>query len=144
MLHATILDSIVNGYAMTTLWANTNGPCDCENTDECPGHEYTGDVHNGMDAFTEASQESIRQECDDFALANVADLIGYAARRAYDPQDGDVWEHAGHDFALSRNRHGTGFWDRGLGDLGTRLDKASEAWGTVNAWEDEDGTVEYE
>lgn len=36
-------------------------------------------------------------------------------------------ENVGHDFWLTRNGHGVGFWDRGLGDLGDELTKHAEA-----------------
>jgi len=41
----------------------------------------------------------------------------------YAEQYGDPWLfHFGHDLALTRNRHGAGFWDRGLpGDAGEVL-----------------------
>lgn len=42
--------------------------------------------------------------------------------------DGDMKRH-GEDFALSRNRHGAGFWDRGYGDVGDRLTAAAHAYG---------------
>lgn len=38
---------------------------------------------------------------------------------------------AGHDFWLTRNRHGTGFWDRGLGALGETLTEAAHEAGEV-------------
>lgn len=38
-------------------------------------------------------------------------------------------DHVGHNFWLTRNGHGVGFWDRGLGDVGERLTEASEAFG---------------
>lgn len=38
-------------------------------------------------------------------------------------------EQAGHDFALTRNGHGAGFWDRGLGAQGDRLTEACRPYG---------------
>ena len=35
----------------------------------------------------------------------------------------------GHDFILTRNHHGAGFWDRGLGDLGDALTKWAHTFG---------------
>lgn len=46
---------------------------------------------------------------------------------------GNDWTNAelsGHDFALTRNGHGTGFWDRGLGDIGYMLSNSAAAYGT--------------
>jgi hypothetical protein len=48
---------------------------------------------------------------------------------------------AGHDFWLTRNGHGAGFWDRGLGDLGERLSKAAKVYGEVYLYPGDDGKV---
>lgn len=48
---------------------------------------------------------------------------GMSMRREYDES------HAGHDFWLTRNGHGVGFWDRGLGDAGEALSNAARAFG---------------
>lgn len=40
----------------------------------------------------------------------------------------------GYDFALTRNGHGTGFWDRDLGEIGERLSEASKPFGTITGW----------
>ena len=32
-----------------------------------------------------------------------------------------TWEHVGHDFWLTSQGHGAGFWDRGLGEVGDTL-----------------------
>ena len=45
---------------------------------------------------------------------------------------GENWcraELAGHDFALTRNGHGTGFWDRGLGEIGDMLTEECKPYG---------------
>lgn len=42
----------------------------------------------------------------------------------------------GHDFCLTRNGQGAGFWDRGLGHLGEYLTEAAKSFGTheVSGW----------
>ena len=54
---------------------------------------------------------------------------------------GDTWEEftidlssiepeqLGHDFWLTRNGHGAGFWDRGLGEIGERLTTLAHSFG---------------
>lgn len=42
-------------------------------------------------------------------------------------------EAAAHDFILTRNGHGAGFWDRGYGDAGRRLTDAVKTYGEVHA-----------
>lgn len=48
-----------------------------------------------------------------------------------------------HDYWLTRNHHGAGFWDRGLGDLGDRLTEAAQQDGDYHVWEslDSEGHV---
>ena len=41
-------------------------------------------------------------------------------------------ESAGHDFYLTRNHHGAGYWDRGLGEVGDALTNATEPYGETN------------
>jgi hypothetical protein len=38
-------------------------------------------------------------------------------------------EQCGHDFSLTRNGHGAGFWDRGYGAIGDALSDASRPYG---------------
>jgi hypothetical protein len=63
-----------------------------------------------------------RADCADFVNENSAALEGI------DP------EQAGHDFFLTRNRHGAGFWDRGLGERGKLLTEASHAYGSADVF----------
>ena len=77
--------------------------------------------------------EQTRAECLDFWREHYSDLeqaIG---------QDGYSAEHAGHDFALTRNGHGAGFWDRGLGEVGERLTEHAHAFGSADLYLGDDG-----
>lgn len=47
---------------------------------------------------------------------------------------GQSLEQIGHDFTLTRNGHGAGFWDRGLGDIGKRLTEACKPYGEAHAY----------
>lgn len=52
------------------------------------------------------------------------------------------WASAGHDFALTRNGHGAGFWDRdeldSVADARDHLDAVAVEFGPVHAWIDND------
>jgi len=50
-------------------------------------------------------------------------------------------EQIGHDFWLTRNRHGAGFWDRGLGDIGRKLSEASKVYGEASLYVGDDGKI---
>lgn len=72
---------------------------------------------------------NLKTEIESFVRGNAADLEGM-----------DV-EQIGHDFTLTRNGHGAGFWDRGLGERGDRLTAACKAYGSLNLYVGDDGKV---
>lgn len=93
---------------------------------------------DGIDAlgWDEASRKKLDEELREFTDVNRADLATSGL---------DIGQIA-HDFILTRNHHGAGFWDRGLGDVGRRLTDAAQAYGSVStalisAWRDDDGTI---
>ena len=47
----------------------------------------------------------------------------------------------GHDLWLTRNHHGAGFWDRGLGELGGKLTHWAHTFGESNAYVGDDGRI---
>lgn len=76
----------------------------------------------------------------DPAADDVRDFLEHVARRGI---YGDTLakvdlDQLGHDFALTRNHHGAGFWDRGLGTLGDDLTEAAHAQGSalLDTWTD--------
>jgi hypothetical protein len=58
--------------------------------------------------------------------------------------DGLSYAVIGHDFILTANRHGAGFWDRGLGERGQRLTELVHPFGEITAFVDEKGQVRIE
>ena len=87
------------------------------------------------DLATGFSPEAIEQataDCEAFQAANESDLAEY----------GNMQE-AGVDYWLTRNRHGAGFWDRGLGALGNRLILAAEAYGERDTYVGDDALIYF-
>lgn len=75
----------------------------------------------GDATFADLAPDALRkcvEDCRAFQEAN-QDLLN----RAYEHL-GYGSESAGRDFWYTRNGHGVGFWDRGLGDLGKKLSAA--------------------
>ena len=67
--------------------------------------------------------EKIIRNCERFQRRYKV-LLTKAYRKSEETYRGPVPytpKHAGHDFCYTRNGHGTGFWDRGLGDVGDGL-----------------------
>jgi hypothetical protein len=99
-------------------------------TDAAPDQVATGELPADFRAEAE-------RDCAAFLDAHADDLTTYfeevgdwhGGPDSHGRTTYTAMECAGHDFAYTRNRHGTGFWDRGLGDLGTRLSDAAHAMG---------------
>ena len=115
-------DSFVDAYIECALWSSN------DNSDDSGGEPL--DKNYSEDDIAPESLKAMRADCDAFYKANSADL----SRMANDTQ-------AGHDFWLTRNGHGTGFWDRGLGELGERLTKASKTFRGVDLYVGDDGKI---
>ena len=117
------LDEFAQGYVECALWLLHND--DGEPVDE----DY--DVE---DIDTETLLE-MKRECADFQEANKEGL-----NSAYDTPWYDAAK-AGHDFWLTRNHHGAGFWDRGLGEVGRKLTEAAHVYGDYDLYVGDDGKV---
>lgn len=113
------LDAFTSAYLECALWTST-GEDDQPLEDTC-----------GIDDCSLETLQGAIDDCEAFQRDNAADLL------ESDLSD----ELAGHDFWLTRNGHGAGFWDRGLGAVGDRLSKACEAYGTVDLYLGDDGKV---
>ena len=50
-------------------------------------------------------------------------------------------KQAGRDFWFSRNGHGAGYFDRGLGDVGDALQTAARGAGSVDIYRGDDGKL---
>jgi hypothetical protein len=93
-----------------------------------------------LDSIYEASDlpgetvEKMRADCADFQESN-ARLLAQAYATGY------TESQAGHDFWLTRNGHGAGFWDRGLGATGEALTRDAKVHGSVDLYIGDDGKV---
>lgn len=109
------LSTCAQQYLETALWSSTD-------EDGAP----LDDQFDVSDFAPEAIRQA-EKDCLDFLSTNdVGDL-----------DEGDV----GHNFWLTRNHHGAGFWDRGLGALGDRLTKAAHAYGECDIYLGDDGKL---
>ena len=92
-------------YQEAALWASTDD--DGQPLDQS---FLLSDIDN-------ATQEKMREDCAAFWEANRPLIV-------------DNPEGAGHDFWLTRNHEGAGFWDGDWADKGEALTQASHAFGT--------------
>jgi hypothetical protein len=115
------LDDFTRGYMECAEWcALVARDDDPEMTDndraECIGFD--------SDAIAQA-----KADCADFQTSNESDMLTYY-ELGRDPA------HAGHDFYLTRNGAGAGFWDRGDDPVYTRLSDACRPYGSADCMYD--------
>ena len=93
----------------------------------------------------EASGRAAVADCEAFQTQHAALLARAYLVEAYRGGRVDYNPNqAGRDFWFTRNRHGVGFWDRGLGDIGDSLTDAAHDCGEVNMVRGDDGKVYLE
>lgn len=113
-----------HAYATAVAWANVAH----ENDERDDSLAY--------DDLPVAILEILEEDAEAFLTPQVQRLIQGAIRRG-----GYSWSQAGHDFALTRNGHGAGFWDRGLGLVGDALTSIAKPYGERNLYVSTDGEV---
>lgn len=122
------LDEFTAAYIEAAYWTDTG------DTDQPTGEEE----------LSAEDLATIIEECKEFQEANKAIL-----ESLYE-EDGDhikaIYgaEQAGHDFWLTRNGHGAGFWDRGLGKRGDQLSEAAQDCGGRMLMAGDGDTIHYE
>jgi hypothetical protein len=119
------LDEMFNAYVETALWSSTA-------EDDTPLDRLDAEV-------ADSALASMRKDVESFARDN-AELI---ERADVHTVNYGRWGRAGHDFWLTRNGHGAGFWD---GDwqpksLGKTLTDAAHAYGETYLYVGDDGMI---
>jgi hypothetical protein len=87
------------------------------------------------DEQREAFENSLADWSPESIARATQDCMAFLGSAGADADDIDA-EQMGHDFWLTRNRHGAGFWDRGLGELGNRLTDLAHGYGEMSVWFD--------
>jgi hypothetical protein len=147
------LDSMIEGYIECALWAdcmphdeecpNCHGRGFVESSEsgarctECMGDgRVSGETGGGENLVArEGAYDRMveRSQIADFYDDNLAKLRHYVTiREAVGMSVDEAYQHAGHDFWLTRNGHGAGFWDRGMGMLGDELTAACKPYGSAD------------
>ncbi|AXQ61404.1 hypothetical protein SEA_MARIETTA_85 [Gordonia phage Marietta] len=117
------LAAMSHGYLLALLWTQRVGAVDDLDDTTLLDAGYTVD---DVDAST---RERVTRELRDVVETHPLAVRMYGAQRRHNAADGSVWEHFGHDFLLTRDGHGAGFWDRGLGALGDYLTAVADGYG---------------
>ena len=123
------IDEFTRAYIECALWTET------DQTDETGGKPLEDNY--GIEDFAPETLRAIIADCQQFQEANRADL------ERYNHPHYTSEELGGHDYWLTRNGHGAGFWDRDClpDDARERLTTAADNAGEVNLYVGDDGKL---
>lgn len=121
------LSEMFEAYLECALWSTT------DNSREDGGDPLENNY--GPEDIESETYANMLEDCASF-LSNVEEILD-------DPNlpYGNSPDRVGHDFWLTRNGHGTGFWDRGLGEAGDRLSGIAKTYGTYDLIVTDEGKV---
>ena len=119
--HDQMIDTITLHYLECALWSSSD--------DDGEWLDYGRDISD------------IAPETRAQAREDVSDFVGLLQREGVNWQDVMTPEQFGHDFWLTRNGHGAGFWDRGLGELGDTLTKWASTYKAVDMYVGDNGHI---
>jgi len=124
----------ISGYITAMLWSSH------DESNESGGRPM--DANYSEDDLTDDARERCEVECKAF-LYRVGYMIDDEQFTGNRPDGGTLAAYAGHDFWLTRNGHGAGFWD---GDWAETADKiltgAAKAFGELNPYVTEGGQID--
>jgi len=114
------IDKFTAAYIECALWCGV-----------FDGDDGDADYSRTLEDLSPDTLASMVEDCADFQNS-AHELL---------ERSGQDCEQSGHDFWLTRNHHGAGFWDRGLGDIGDRLTEAAKNYGSCELYLGDDGKV---
>jgi hypothetical protein len=116
-MNTTKLDAFTRAYVECALWSSTDDQ-------ERP----LDDNYTLADLAPEALAR-MAEDCQLFQSENASDIANDAGR-------------AGHDFWLTRNGHGAGFWDGNWPEVvGDRLTASAQGFGCCDLYVGDDGKI---
>lgn len=124
----------VSGYINTAFWSSTDQT-------RADGGDPLENNYSALDLAPNA-MDRIVKDCREFVADNADDVEAYCkAQSVVEIAEGSPLSSAGGDFWLTRNRHGVGYWDRGIGQLGERLTDAAHSFGEIDLYVGDDGRL---
>lgn len=140
------MDTFTKAYIEAALWSTSAELGICKagcgdavqvdpKTEKCA--KCGGDVR-ATDRSMDDLGFSVEDIHPDTLFKIVADCTDFQA--ANDLSEGTD-KQAGHDFWLTRNGHGAGFWDGDWPETGDKLTEACKAWPEVDLYVGDDGRI---
>lgn len=130
------IDTFVKHYLITALWA------------ECAEDGTPLDDCFNLCDISPKCLVHAKEDCASFinqAGSLLNDALEFYKENGYSNHpdcDGDDEACIAHDFLLTRNRHGVGFWDRGMPkELGQKLTALAQSFGEVSLYIGDNGKI---
>ena len=120
-----IVERVYNAYLECALWSSHG-----DNTGE-----YLDTLGYSVGDIAEDTLAVMYSDCERFYFDNQELLDNLRDAGLTD------CDKIGHDLWLTRNWHGAGFWDRGLGDAGETLTQAAHVMGEFGLYVGDDNRV---
>ena len=117
---------------MTLLWSEID-------EDGEPLDSVDAEVSDELVTRLTADWECFRENAERLGF----DPEQHTACSLHPDNEGDAWNAVAHDFILTRNGHGVGFWERGRWSepWDKKLTDLSHTYGNINAYVGDDGLI---
>lgn len=111
---------------------------------EVASPEVMGILNGYLEAALWTDEEEVGPGNIEDDISSDAKIDAYQDVKKFMLQAGDLIDNldpsqVGHDLWLTRNGHGAGFWDRGLGDVGEKLSDIARGMGSKHMFVGDDG-----
>lgn len=136
-------ETILCHYIECALWSSTDNSRD-DGGDPLDDNYAADDIHPDSVASMRKDIEDMLAYCKENTRRGEFSGGSWSAGPDLELYEGSRRgreEQFGHDFWLTRNGHGAGFWDRGLGGLGDALTEASKTFGSSDLYVGDDGEL---
>jgi len=132
-------EKFVKDYAVCALWSSM------DNSDENTGGNPLDDNY-GINDISPDTMSEMRSDCQDFiAKVEAANILtgGMDADASEARANEEAFnDRGGHDFWLTRNGHGAGFWDGHYDkETGDKLSEIARGFGEYNLYIGDDGKI---
>lgn len=115
------IETFIQAYLTCAIWSSTDAD------------DIALDRNFSIEDINEESLKDAKDECKEFIALNDVIFDTY----------GDYSQH-GHDFWLTRNHHGAGYWDRGYpSKVGDILTRKSHEYGETDLYVGDDGSLYF-
>lgn len=108
------MNKTLNAYLICAIWSSNDED----------GNPL--DANFGLSDLSDGAKEK--------AIADIKMFLQLCEEEGVNPFSMLDSEQVGHDIWLTRNGHGTGFWDRGLGEYGRKLSHIAKSLGSCDIY----------